>query len=382
MALGQNGFQEVSKMRKSPDKRGGLSEFKKLFLVALLCSLIGALSATIITSSLIYGRQQSQVDPKPQKISEPIQSSEPAIPVIARKVTPAVVGIATISVDYDFFYRPIKSEAVGSGVIVDSLGYIVTNDHVVSGADTITVFLSNGEKYKAKCLYTDPAIDIAVIKIDAPNLTAAKLGDSDRVVVGDLAVAIGNPLGLSLQRSVTAGIISALNRMVAVKDGRGAILMLDLIQTDASINPGNSGGPLLNGTGEVIGINTVKASQAEAIGFAIPVNTTKPIVNSILKKGRFERPFLGIDGIDRDMARLIDIRVDVDSGIYVTGVEDGSPADKVGIKKGDIIVRLAGSRVESMSKFRQLLYSLEVGKSTEVEILRDGKKLKKRVILH
>jgi serine protease Do len=367
-------------MRKSPNKRGVLSEFKKLLLVAVICSLIGALAATIITSSLMYGRQQSKVDPKPQKIPEPIQSSEPAIPAIARKVTPAVVGIATISVDYDFFYRPIKSEVVGSGVIVDPLGYIVTNDHVVGGADTITVFLSDGKKYKAKCLYTDSALDIAVIKIDAPNLTAAKLGDSDRVVVGDLAVAIGNPLGLSLQRSVTAGIISALNRMVAVKDGRGAILMLDLIQTDASINPGNSGGPLLSGAGEVIGINTVKASQAEAIGFAIPVNTAKPIVNSILKKGRFERPFLGIDGIDRDMARLLEIRVDVDSGIYVTRVEDESPADKVGIRKGDIIVRLAGSRVESMSKLRQLLYNLEVGKSIKVEILRDGKRLKKNIV--
>jgi serine protease Do len=372
-------LEEVSVMRKSPDKRCGLSEFKKLMLAAVLCSLIGALAATIITTSLMYGRQQGKIEPKPQKISEPIQSSEPAIPAIAREVTPAVVGISTISVNYDFFYRPIKSEAVGTGVIVDSLGYIVTNDHVVSGAATITVFLSDGKKYKAKCLYTDSALDIAVIKIDAPNLTSATLGDSDRVVVGDLAVAIGNPLGLSLQRSVTAGIISALNRVVAVQDGRGSILMLDLIQTDASINPGNSGGPLLNGAGEVVGINTVKASQAEAIGFAIPINMAKPIVNSILKKGRFERPFLGIDGIDRDMARLMDIKVDVDRGIYVTRVEQGSPGDKAGIRKGDIIIRLAGSRVESMSKLRQLLYDLEVGKIIQIEIIRKGKKYKKDI---
>ncbi|NLC63496.1 MAG: trypsin-like serine protease [Thermoanaerobacterales bacterium] len=355
------------------DKRN-LSELKKLLVVAVLCSLIAALAATLITSSLIYGRQQG-TQPKAENVPESVQSTETSIPEIAGKVTPAVVGISTVSVDYDFFYRPIRMESVGSGVIVDQQGYIVTNEHVVGGVDEINVFLSDGQKYKGKCLYADPALDIAVIKIDAPNLTTANLGDSDRVVVGDLAIAIGNPLGLSLQRSVTAGIISALNRMAAIQDGRESVLMLDLIQTDASINPGNSGGPLLDRNGEVIGINTIKASQAEAIGFAIPVNVAKPIVNSIIKKGSFQRPYLGIDGIDKDMARLLDIRADVDSGIYITDVKVGSPADKAGIAKGDIIVKLTGRRIESMAKLRQIVYGLEIGKSVQIEILRNGSKI-------
>ena len=140
---------------------------------------------------------------------ETSQKQEPIIPVIAREVTPTVVGIATIQVDYNYFYKPVETEAVGSGVIVDRSGYIITNDHVVGNADQITVFLSDGRKYEAERLYSDPTLDLAVIKIDAPNLIAAKLGDSDKVLVGDLAVAIGNPLGLTLQRTVIAGIISA-----------------------------------------------------------------------------------------------------------------------------------------------------------------------------
>lgn len=210
-------------------------DIKKILLVAVFSSLIGALAATFITTSIIYGRYQPKSDQKPNT-PEVTQNQEAIIPAIAREVTPAVVGIATVHVDYDFFYRPVETEAVGSGVIVDVTGYIITNDHVVGNADQITVFLSDGRKFKAQRLYSDPSLDLSVIKIDAPDLVAARLGDSDRVVVGDLAVAIGNPLGLTLQRTVTAGIISALNRMVVVRDRRGETLMQDLIQTDASIN--------------------------------------------------------------------------------------------------------------------------------------------------
>ncbi len=319
-------------------------DIKKILAVAVLSSLIGALAATFITASFLYGRQQPPTEQKPEtpKVS---QAQEAIIPVIAREVTPAVVGITTVHVDYDFFYRPVKTEAVGSGIIVDASGYIITNDHVVGNADQITVFLSDGRKYKARRLYSDPSLDLSVIKVAAPNLVAARLGDSDNVVVGDLAVAIGNPLGLTLQRTVTAGIISALNRMVTVRDRRGEILMQDLIQTDASINPGNSGGPLVNGKGEIIGINTVKASQAEAIGFSIPVNMARPIINSIIKKGRFDKPYLGIEGIDQEIARVMNLKVTVDSGIYVANVEEGSPADMAGIKAGDIITKMASEKV-------------------------------------
>jgi serine protease Do len=361
------------------DGRTKSIEFKKAIMVAVLCSLIGALAATVVTTGILYGGPAPERKPQVESEPEVIQTQEAQIPVIAREVTPAVVGISTTRIDYDFFYRPIKSEAVGSGIIVNRAGYILTNDHVVGNADEITVFLSDARKYMAKKVYTDPALDLAVIKINAPNLVAAKIGDSDKVVVGDLAVAIGNPLGLSLQRTVTAGIISALNRTVGVEDHRGRVLMQDLIQTDASINPGNSGGPLVNGKGEVIGINTIKASQAESIGFAIPINIAKPIVDSIVEKGRFEKPYLGIDGIDKEMAKLMNINVNVDSGIYVAQVEENSPAYKAGIRPKDIITELAGQRVESMAKLRQVLYNLDIGQNVEVKILRAGRRLTRQL---
>ncbi|AEE92698.1 Peptidase S1 and S6 chymotrypsin/Hap [Tepidanaerobacter acetatoxydans Re1] len=354
-------------------------DIKKILAVAVLSSLIGALAATFITTSIIYGNQQSRPEQK-SETSEIAQVQEAAIPVIAREVTPAVVGISTVRVEYDFFYRPVETEAVGSGIIVNESGYIITNDHVVGNADQITVFLSDGRKYKAHRLYSDSALDLSVIKISAPDLTVAKLGDSDKVVVGDLAVAIGNPLGLALQRTVTAGIISALNRTVVVRDGRGEVLMQDLIQTDASINPGNSGGPLVNSHGEIIGINTVKASQAEAIGFSIPINMARPIVNSIIEKGRFDKPYLGIEGIDREIAQAMNIKLTVDSGIYVTGVKEGSPADVAGIRKGDVITKLAGKKVGSMAKLRQVMYGLGVGKQVDIEIMRDRSVITKTIV--
>lgn len=367
-------------MQNEKDPKRFLPDFKKLLALCFICSLIGALAATIITASILYGREQGSNNAAPQT-PRVVQNQEQTIPVIAREVTPAVVGIATEHIDYDFFYRPIRTEAVGSGIVVNPAGYIITNDHVVGDADEITVFLVDGRKYKAKRLYTDPTLDLAVIKINASKLVAARLGDSDKVVVGDLAVAIGNPLGLTLQRTVTAGIISALNRMVLVRDRRGEILMQDLIQTDASINPGNSGGPLVNANGEIIGINTIKASQAEAIGFSIPVNIAKPIVNSILKKGRFEKPYLGIDGIDRDMAKLMNVKVNVDSGVYVANVEIRSPADRAGIRKGDIIIKFAGTRVDTMAKLRQVMYNLDIDKTYPVEILRNGKYIYRTIFL-
>lgn len=354
-------------------------EMKKMLVVAVFSALIGALAATFITSSLMYGRQQPQAESE-TRIPKVAKTQESVIPVIAREVSPAVVGISTIHVEYDFFYRPVETEAVGSGVIVDTSGHIITNDHVVGNADQITVFLSDGRKREAIRLYGDPSLDLAIIKIDAPNLAAARLGDSDSVLVGDLAVAIGNPLGLSLQRTVTAGIISALNRMVVIRDRRGEVLMQDLIQTDASINPGNSGGPLVNSKGEVIGINTVKASRAEAIGFAIPVNIVKPIVRSVIEKGSFDKPYLGIEGIDREIAQVMNLKVTVDSGVYVAGVERGSPADKAGIKTADIITKLAGKKVGSMAKLRQIIYDLDVGKPVDIEIRRNGSILTKTIV--
>lgn len=352
---------------------------RKTVVIVIICSIVSALFASIVTSSILHAKAPNQGN---ENSPQHIQNEDYPIPLIASKVTPAVVGICAAHIDRDIFYRPIKSETIGSGIIVNSDGFILTNDHVVRGGESeLKVFLSDGRKCDAKVLFTDPSLDLAVVKVNATDLPTAKLGNSDNVIVGDLAIAIGNPLGLTLQRTVTAGIISALERMVSVEDGEGTVLMQDLIQTDASINPGNSGGPLINSKGEIIGINTVKASQAEAIGFAIPINIAKPIIKTLVEKGRFDEPYIGIEGIDKDIAMILDMNIPREGGIYINKVFHGSPAAKADIRRADVITKLNDISVDSMAKLRQMMYNVGAGKTVDVEIKRGGHKLKKKVRL-
>ncbi|MDI3533918.1 MAG: serine protease Do [Thermosediminibacterales bacterium] len=347
---------------------------KSIIITALISAIIGGIIGAYIVSEQEHSPIEPRAESSPQSPADiPQGAANSVIPAIAKKLTPAVVGIATVKVDYDIFFRPIESRSVGSGVIADKEGHILTNDHVVGGADKITVLLSDGRTYPGKRLWSDPSLDLAVVKIDAPNLTIAPLGDSDKVSVGELAVAIGNPLGLRFQRTVTAGIISALDRTLVVAEGERQTIMQNLIQTDASINPGNSGGPLINAEGQVIGINSVKASEAEAMGFAIPINLAKPIIKSIIKHGRFVKPWLGILGIDREIASFYNANIRITRGIFVGKVEPGSPADKAGIREGDVILEIEGQPINTMAKLRMIIYNLGVGETINVKILRDKK---------
>lgn len=351
-------------------------------VVALIGSLIGGLLAAYLAPTYLYGRFLSRPESSPNMpwsdgkspISSPEETTEAAIPRIARDITPAVVGISTVKVDYDLFFRPIKSQSVGSGVIANRDGYIITNDHVVGQADDITVILHDGRQYPAKRLWSDSGLDLAVVKINANRLQEAPLGNSDEINVGETAVAIGNPLGLRFQRTVTAGIISAVERTLIIPQETGPdIIMQDLIQTDASINPGNSGGPLISSKGEVIGINTLKTLEAEAMGFAIPINLVRPIVQSIIKHGRFRRPWFGITGIDREMVQYYNADLKVDRGILVGGVDSGSPAAKAGLKTGDIILNIAGRDINTMARLRTTIYNLDIGDTLKLTIERNGR---------
>lgn len=355
-----------------------------VIVIALISALIGGVVSAYIAPTYLYGKylpwpdpliEQGDISKNPREILIK-NSSRQIIPVIAKKITPAVVGITTVQVNYDFFFRPIENRSVGSGVIVDAKGYILTNEHVVGGGEDITVLLADGRKLKGKRLWSDPVLDLAVIKVnESSDLPVAPLGDSDKLQVGELAVAIGNPLGLRFQRTVTAGIISALDRSLVVNSEGRQVLMQDLIQTDASINPGNSGGPLINSEGQVIGINTVKASEAEAMGFAIPINLVKPIVNSIIEHGRFIKPWLGITGIDRDMASYYGAGIELERGIYIAGVEKGGPAFEAGVREGDVIVEIDGKRVDTMTQLRKILYNKGVGETVKVKVERKDKEL-------
>jgi S1-C subfamily serine protease len=308
---------------------------------------------------------------------------------IADKVLPSVVGISTSTeVTYQSFFGEQKGvqNGVGTGIIVDEKGYILTNSHVVSDgtAETITVQLTDGREVPGKVLWNDKSIDLAIVKIDAPNLTAAELGDSETVKIGAYAAAIGNPLGMAFDRSVTQGIISGLNRSITVSEGQQTPITMDgLIQTDASINSGNSGGPLLNSAGQVIGINSAKAQSAEGLGFAIPINTAKPIVEEIKEKGEFQRSYIGIKGasVADYLQAYPDAKLGTDTGVYVVQIYTDSPAAKSGMKEGDIITELEDKKVETMTQLISDLFQYRPGDEVKLTVLRDGREMTLNVTL-
>ncbi len=298
-------------------------------------------------------------------------SSARNTPVVraAKAVGPTVVGITNKAVARDWFNNRIETEGVGSGVIFRKDGYVVTNNHVVEGAKEIIVSLADGRSLKGKLVGTDEVTDLAVVKVDADDLPVATFGDSDKIVVGEPAIAIGNPMGLEFQGSVTAGVISALNRTLDISDRR-----VKLLQTDAAISPGNSGGALVNADGEVIGINSAKvaASGVEGMGFSIPSNTVQAIINEIIEKGYVARPYLGVTVFDPQTAGRYGYQLNIDKGVYVFRLSMGGPADKAGMQRGDIILKLGDTDVNSVSELRTQVANYNVGDTVKVTFDRNG----------
>lgn len=308
------------------------------------------------------------------QITESVSAPEGnVINQIATAVGPAVVGIIS-EVDYiGFFSQNSVQQGSGSGIILRPDGYIVTNHHVVEGASRVTVILSTGEEYPATLIGTDPSTDLAVIKIDATDLPYAELGESERLVVGDLVVAIGNPLGQELAGSVTVGYVSALNRTITVDRDK----TLTLLQTDAAINPGNSGGALVNGRGKVVGINTAKisSSNVEGLGFAIPAATARPIIEDLIEHGRVTgRPLIGISGQELSASISRQWGFPTDKGVYITEVAKGSGAEKAGLHRGDIIVEIDGQAVASVSQINAIRNTKRAGDTISVTFWRDEEK--------
>ena len=286
----------------------------------------------------------------------------PVVP-IAKKVLPSIVAIRIKQTYRDFFGRPYDSEGTGSGIIIDAQGHIATNNHVVENSNNIIVVLNSGKEVPATVIGRDPATDLAVIKIEEKNLTYAELGDSSKLEVGELAVAIGSPMGTDFAGSVTAGIISGLNRKVPIGDKSIA-----LIQTDAAINPGNSGGALVNSEGQVIGINTIKfvENRVEGMGFAIPINEAKPIIKQLMENKKVIRPMMGIEGqtISEDVAK----QYNVPQGVLVRTVYVGSGAEKAGLEQGDIITKVEDKKVISIEEIVDIVGKHKVGDTLKVEV--------------
>ena len=296
----------------------------------------------------------------------------------AKAVGPAVVGITNKAVARDWFNNPVETEGVGSGVIFRSDGYIVTNNHVIDGAKEIIVSLSDGRSLKGKLIGKDEFTDLAVVKVDESNLPTATFGNSDTVVVGEPAIAIGNPLGLEFQGSVTVGVISALNRTLDVSDKR-----VKLLQTDAAISPGNSGGALVNADGEVIGINSAKVAAAavEGMGFSIPINTVQTIVNELIEKGYVARPYLGVSVFDPATAARYGYQLNIDKGVYIFRLTLDGPCGKAGFQRGDIILEINGEEVNSVAELRNKIASYKVGDKVTVTYDRNDTKRKAEVTL-
>lgn len=287
---------------------------------------------------------------------------------VAAQVSPSIVGISNLSREGGMFAQNTV-ESTGSGVILDSDGYIVTNNHVVKGADTLTVTLADGNEEQAEVIGSDPQTDLALIKVKVDNhVTPIKFGDSEQLVVGQEVIAIGNPLGLRFARSVTAGIVSGLNRLLTTEEG----FLFRLIQTDAAINPGNSGGALVNLDGELIGINTIKIAESgfEGMGFSIPSNQVKTVIGEIKDKGQVTRPIMGIrviGEISREKARYFELPIK--GGVIIEPV-CGSAADKAGLKAFDVISAIDGKEVSTGLDLQAYILKKKAGDSVQVTIIR------------
>jgi S1-C subfamily serine protease len=255
---------------------------------------------------------------------------------------------------------------MGSGVIINSKGYMVTNHHVIAGSDRIDVTLVDGRKLSGRLVGADASSDIAIVKVDEEGLPAAELGESDRLRVGQFVIAIGNPFGLVGGPSVTTGVVSALNRNIQVENQ----VYESLIQTDAAINPGNSGGPLVDSGGRVIGISTAMVPFAQGIGFAIPINSVKKIVEELISYGRVIRPWLGVIGMSVTDEIASYYELPVKTGIIVARVIYGSPAHGVGISEGDIIVKIDGASIKTIQDLQKSIQKKKVGDKAELELIR------------
>ena len=339
---------------------------------AIIGAVIGGMIATYGTIIFLNSDSGTPGTDNQEKQTVPpvVSVTESPVVDIAERISPAVVGISNRVNVSSLFYHQGVEKGSGSGVIIHKEGYIVTNYHVIENADQVTVTLTNGKQVLGKIVGADRRTDLAVIKVEEKGLNEAKFGDSEKLKVGELAVAIGNPLGEELASTVTTGVVSALNRTVDVDEQR-----FKLIQTDAAINPGNSGGALVNSRGEVVGINSVKIVDVnvEGLNFAIPSNTVKPIVDSIIKNGRVIRPWIGIIGGDVNPAIAERFNLSVKEGVFISELPSG-PAAKAGIKSRDVIISFDGQEVKDFGDLRTYVDKRQIGDEVQITVMRGKEK--------
>jgi len=386
--LGSTNYTEINDKKVKKDHGGMRKRIASYIIVGAICSTLGGVGSGIVIMNMMKNTSSTATTTTPKAIATKSTSDAKAklittnstenlsTPEIVKKVSPSVVAISTnsSSVSSEVSGQDATPEGVGTGIIFSKDGYILTNYHVISGAQSIKVMLSDGKEVSAKIINFDAEADVAVIKL-ADNTVVpgvAEFGDSDMLEVGESVVAIGNPLGKELIGSVTTGIVSAVNRQVSIENKD-----LKFIQTDAAINPGNSGGPLVNSKGQVIGINTAKISVTgvEGLGFAIPINTVNPKMENLVK------PMLNIGISCRDVTTEIAKRNNIPVGVYISQIKEFSAAEKAGIVQGDIITQFDGKNIKTVAEINKIKGTHKAGDVVKVELNRDGKTVKLNLTL-
>ena len=382
-AYAQGGRQESANKKRK--KNNG---FKAVVATGLICSLIGGgiggvvganIAAENLRAVLLDSETDAQIDETNRlQLMGGLNEVSPVV-AIAEKVTPSVVGVKTFGTAYTYWGQRIPNQELGSGsgIIYSEDGYIITNYHVIENATSVMITLSDGTEYDARIIGSDASSDLAVLKVEAENLPEAELGDSSALQIGELVVAIGNPLGY--ENTVTDGIVSGLNRQLT-----DYIDSATLIQTNATINSGNSGGALVNSKGKVVGINSAKlvASNAEGMGFALSINEVRPIVEEIISKGHVSRPYLGVSinsqyQVDAETAE----RYEIPMGIQIAEVAVHGPAERAGLQAGDIIYKVNDTLIQNFDDLSDIIDESKVGDKLRILANRNGEKVVADVIL-
>ena len=356
------------------------SKLKKVMALIILMILVSATSIFIYDMYVdidVYSEEQPNQNPGAARVSYTEETvSDDNITSTLENTIKCVVGISKIKNKGNsiFLNNSTESLGLGTGMVVSENGYILTNWHVAGEKySRCYVTLENGKVDNGSVVWSDEDLDLAIVKINATGLNCITLGDSDNIKIGQKAYAIGNPIGAEFQRTVTSGIISGINRTIKIDEESTSTYMEDLIQTDATINPGNSGGPLINSNGEVIGINTVKITGAEGIGFAVPINLVKPIIESFKNNGEFQEAYLGIFAYDKNVIPYLDSSIDFNSGIYVAQIMADGPSYNSGLRTGDIITKIDETTINKMSELRTYIYTKNVGDQVNLTILRNDR---------
>ena len=356
----------------------------KVFFTLVFISLIGLIGYNLyimyqnieIKDNLEYEAKRTAVSTNYEENVNNIPKESKVVDML-EEITKSVVGISKLSNAGGSILSNVSSDelGLGTGVVVSENGYILSNSHV-TGERFSTCYVTIDEKtYKGTVVWSEAELDLSIVKVIASGLKYVDLGDSKNIKVGQSVYAIGNPIGYEFKRTVTSGIISALNRTIKIEENEQTSYISDLIQTDATINPGNSGGPLVNTNGEVIGINTVKITSAEGIGFAIPINVIKPVIESFRTNNSFEEATLGIYAYDSEVAEYLKLKNRKQRGVYVSQIMPNSPAVNSDLREGDLITKIDGKELNTINDLRENIYEKTPNTEVNLSILRDNKEM-------